>query len=254
MKTKNAIECRAPGVERRKTNAGIFAFPRLSTFDSRPGFTLIELLVVIFIIGGLAGLIFPVMGTVKRQQYIKTAQAQLGQLDTAINAYKDAHGFYPPDNTNALINQLYYELEGTTNNGTTFTTLDGASSIKVSDVPAAFSGVGGFVNSSKPGSSEESGGGKNFLHELKPGQTQTVNIGVVPVTVLTTSVGGPDATYNPLGMAATAGVNPWRYKSSGTLTNNPGAYELWVQLSVSGKTYLVCNWNKQPQVNNNSLP
>ncbi len=45
----------------------------------------------------------------------KTAQAQLGQLDAAINAYKDAYGFYPPDATNPMINQLYYELEGTTN-------------------------------------------------------------------------------------------------------------------------------------------
>ncbi len=110
--------------------------------------------------------------------------------------------------------------------------------------------MGGFVNCSKPGSNEESVGGKNFLHELNPGQTQTINTNGVTVTILTTSVGGPDGPYNPLGMTATAGVNPWRYKSSGTLTNNPGSYELWIQLSISGKKYLVSNWNKQPQVNN----
>lgn len=214
-------------------------------------FTLIELLVVIAIIGGLAALIFPVLSIVKRHQYEQVAQAQLGQLDEAINAYKDAHGFYPPDNpADPRLNQLYYELEGTTNNGSKYITLDGASSVNVSDVPTVFPGIGGFVNSSKPGSNEETGGGKNFLHELKPGQTQTISVNGVTVTVLTTSVGGPDGNYNPLAPAGAPGINPWRYKSTGTLTNNPGSYELWVQLSIGGKKYLVCNWNKQPQVNN----
>ena len=44
------------------------------------------------------------------------------------------------------------------------------------------------------------------------------------------------------------GINPWRYNSSNP-TNNPGAYDLWVQLSISGKTNLICNWNKQVQYN-----
>ena len=234
---------RMAAVEREARSGHALVVSRLVS-----GFTLIELLVVISIIGGLAAMIFPVMGAVKRHQYINTAKAQLGQLETAIAGYKDALGFYPPDNAaNPMVNQLYYELVGVTNSGSKYTTLDGNSSINVSDVPTAFPGVGGFVNCSKPGSNEESGGGKNFLHELKPGQTQTINTNGVTVTVLTTSVGGPDGAYNPLGMT---GVNPWRYKSSRALTNNPGAFELWVQLSIGGKNYLVCNWNKQPQVNN----
>jgi prepilin-type N-terminal cleavage/methylation domain-containing protein len=207
------------------------------------GFTLIELLVVMAIVGTLAAFIFPVLSVVKRHQYEHIAQAEMGQLAAAINAYKDAFGFYPPDNpTNSTVNQLYYELSGTTNSSGTFYPLDGSQK----GIDPAMFGVGGFVNCSKPGSGEESSGGKNFIHELNPRQTGTYN----GATLFVTSVGGPDATYNPLGITGTAGINPWRYKSSGTLTNNPGAYELWVQLSIGGKKYLICNWNSQQQVNN----
>jgi hypothetical protein len=47
-------------------------------------------------------------------------------------------------------------------------------------------------------------------------------------------------------------VNPWRYNSSNP-TNNPGSYDLWVQLSIAGKTNLICNWSKQVQIGS-SLP
>jgi hypothetical protein len=46
------------------------------------------------------------------------------------------------------------------------------------------------------------------------------------------------------------GVNPWRYNSSSP-TNNPGAYDLWIQIVITpGQTNLICNWRKQPQINN----
>ena len=66
------------------------------------------------------------------------------------------------------------------------------------------------------------------------------------ITILVGSVGGPDQTYQPLGVSD---LNPWRYKSSGTLANNPGSYELYIQLVIGGKTNLVCNWSKQVQIN-----
>jgi hypothetical protein len=43
-------------------------------------------------------------------------------------------------------------------------------------------------------------------------------------------------------------VNPWRYNSSNP-TNNPGSYDLWIQLSIGGTKYLICNWSSQPQKN-----
>ena len=67
------------------------------------------------------------------------------------------------------------------------------------------------------------------------------------VNLLIGSVGGPDTTYQPLGQQD---LNPWRYNSSNP-TNNPGSYDLWIQLSIAGQTNLICNWTKQVQINNN---
>ena len=222
-----------------------------------PAFTLTELLVVISIIAVLAAFTVPVLSAVKRRQNINKTQAEMGQLQAAIDSYHAAYGFYPPGNPNGSVdssanllgNQLYYELEGTTNDGTYYTTLDGASSIKVSDVPNAFSGLGGFVNCNKPGSSEDTQAARNFLHELKPNQTGTVSNAnnTVQFKILVGSAGGPDPGYQPMGVS---GLNPWRYVSPGT--NNPTSYDLWIQLEIGGKANLICNWNKEVQINNNT--
>ena len=65
------------------------------------------------------------------------------------------------------------------------------------------------------------------------------------MTLLICSVGGPDAIYHPLGVQD---LNPWRYNSLNP-TNNPGSYDLWIQLRIGGKTNLICNWTKQVQIN-----
>src|ERR1700722_15157813 len=88
----------------------------------RRSFTMMELLVVISIIAVLAAFTIPVLSSVKRREYISKTQAEMAQLETAIDNYKAAYNFYPPDNPNtinnpasAMTNQLYYELVGTTN-------------------------------------------------------------------------------------------------------------------------------------------
>ena len=75
---------------------------------------------------------------------------------------------------------------------------------------------------------------------------------------------GPDGLYQPLILFTTGTgnhANPFRYVYPGT--NNPGSYDLWVQLSIGSsfngsaapnnianpKKYLICNWSKQIQVN-----
>jgi prepilin-type N-terminal cleavage/methylation domain-containing protein len=213
----------------------------VSRFTPHPSaFTLIELLVVISIMAALAALLLPVVGAVKKHQYIYNAQAEMAKLETAIDRYKAAYGFYPPSPTNSLVNQLYYELVGTTGDGTNYTTLDGRSSLQATDVKNAF-GVGGFMNCTKPNGDEGTSAAKNFLPDLKPSQLGTTLAGgAVWVTNLITAAGGPDTTYQPLGQP---GVNPWRYNSSNP-TNNPGSYDLWIQLRISGKTNLICNWSK----------
>jgi hypothetical protein len=207
----------------------------------------------------LAALLLPVVGAVKKHQYIYNAQAEMAKLETAIDRYKAAYGFYPPDNhvipiepNQALVNQLYYELVGTTNTaplGTdpNYHPLDGGGLDLSGGTPAGFVyqafGVGGFMNCSKSGGGEDASAAKKFLSDLRPNQTANIS-NIVAVTVLITAVGGPDTTYMPLGLN-TSGINPWRYVCPGT--NNPGSYDLWVQLAISGKTNLICNWNNQVQ-------
>src|SRR5271170_871 len=221
---------------------------KITNRKSQTGFTLIELLVVITIIGILAAFTIPVVKGVMRRSYISHASAEMNQLETAIQNYHDALGFYPPENPgNPLTNQLYYELVGTTNTsaaGVTpivFRTLDGASQIDSGQLVSAFGNVSGFVNCSKPGAGgEDSAGAKNFIHELKPGQIGTINANGISITSFVTSIGGPDSDYQPVGEP---NVNPWRYHYPGTY--NPNGYDLWIQLKISGQTNLLCNWKKQ---------
>jgi type II secretion system protein G len=228
---------------------------RKSQIGNSRGFTLIELLVVISIIGVLAAFTLPVLRSVKRQQYIRTATAELGQLETALENYKAKYGAYPPENQNSanlsatppyspfLYSQLYYELSGTTVNNKNFVTLDGSSTIAIADVTTAYK-VGGFVNCTK-GGGEDGKIAQNFISGLSSKEINSVSNNSVPNTaILVTSIGGPDDTYQPLGVS---GINPFRYVYPGV--NNPGSYDLWVQLVINGQTNLVCNWSRQVQIN-----
>jgi prepilin-type N-terminal cleavage/methylation domain-containing protein len=254
MKTRQTVEGRGSRVERPPNTGPRVSGPRLPTFDSRPAFTLIELLVVIAIIAVLASLILPVAGMVKRHAFIQTAQAEMAQIETAIERYKSAYGFYPPDSSetmnNVPINQLYYELVGTTNNGPNYVTLDNSASIPIVAMTGgqAFgANVSGFMNCSKTNADESAPHAQDFLPDLKPYQIaqNITNQNGVSLTLLVSSTGGPDPNY-PLGIAD---ANPWRYNSSSP-TNNPGSYDLYVQLRIGGKTNLICNWNKQVQLGN----
>jgi prepilin-type N-terminal cleavage/methylation domain-containing protein len=223
----------------------------------KAGFTLVELLTVMAIIGVLAAFTFPIMSGITRMKYINATKAEMAALETAIDSYHAVYGFYPPSNpNNVLINQLYYELEGTTNinpASPVFQPLDGSSpAMPAANVQMTF-GAGGFVNCSKPGGDEDSKQGRNFLPELPENdifRTYTNSTtGIQGMAMLISPLGGPDQSYAPLGLQ---GLNPWRYNSSNPV-NNPGGYELYMQLKIKGKTYLVCNWNKTVQINS-SLP
>jgi len=220
------------------------------------GFTLIELLTVIAIIGVIAGMIFTISGPATRLKNLRTAQAEIAQIEAALENYKAKYGSYPPANalpagtytygTNTLYSSLYYELCGVTNNGNYFVTLDGAAQIASTppnnnDVQKAF-GVGGFINCSKSGD-EESVRSQNFLLGLKANRVGTVSSGGVMISNLVTSVHS-DSTYQPVGIPD---VNPFRYVYPGI--NNPNSYDLWIQLKINGKTNLICNWSKQVIIN-----
>ncbi len=232
-----------------------------SNLSTQRAFTLIELLVVISIIGVIAGMTLVVAGSVGKTRKISVVKGELAAIASALENYKAKYGVYPPSNKNtasatytpAMLSQLYYELSGTSVKGADFVTLDGSSSIPINDsgkdVKAAY-GVGGFINCSK-GGGEDVAAAKNFLPSISHNQLYVnwTNPGPngAATTILKTSVGGPDDNYNPLSATGSDRPNPVRYVYPGT--NNVGGYDLWVQLQISGKKYLVCNWSKSVQVN-----
>jgi prepilin-type N-terminal cleavage/methylation domain-containing protein len=232
----------------------------------RAGYTLIELMVVMSIIIVLVSLVFPTVSALKKKRMIAVAQAELKQVETAIQAYKARLGFYPPDNPgNPVTNQLYFELSGTTltnvGNLDYFVTLDGSSRIGRGDLSVLYGfdasnhpKVSGFANcSTSARGSDEVASAVNFLTGLKPTQlgSMVVNNDVINNALLACSVKWAGTTNVVVtkgnSRAVVAGLNPWRYVSSNP-TNNPASYDLWVDLMIGSKTYRVSNWSQQPQV------
>ena len=60
-----------------------------------PAFTLTELLIVIGIIAVLMGLLFPLIGKIKRSAYIADTQNEISQISNACNAYYSTYQAYP---------------------------------------------------------------------------------------------------------------------------------------------------------------
>lgn len=221
-------------------------------------FTLIELLVVIAIIGILAGLIFPVVGMVNRNKQLALAKGQLQQIEQAIEAYHTKLGYYPPDNpTNVVVNPLYFELMGTTNDGATavggtpqnYGTLDGSAAASPGQLNTYFN-VKGVANTSTHVHSDDSGSAaSSFLTHLFQNQYASLDPNnannAQKVLILVCPIPWPanlgSLTANP------NGLNPWRYCSSHP-TNNVGSYDLWVDLVIRNKTNRVCNWSANPIV------
>ena len=226
--------------------------PSGSQGSARSGFTLIELLVVIAVIAILAALIFPVIGAIKRIRVQTRARSELTQVETAIADYKAKLGYYPPDNGNNKVpatynpatNQLYYELIGTlvTNNGAAFVTRDKAAQILQTDVQTYF-GTAGFMNCSRGGGDDNTASAVTFLHGLKAGQSlqSKNNNGLM---VLGSSLDGPIMIPGMSGLQ----INPWRYNSSNP-TNNPGSYDLWMDVMIGNVPYRICNWSAKPLLN-----
>jgi prepilin-type N-terminal cleavage/methylation domain-containing protein len=217
-----------------------------------PAFTLIELLVVIAIIGVLAALTFPAVTAARTSVMRARAQSEMKGLETAIERYNQKLGYYPPDNgTNYYLNQLYYELLGTTNviippNINYYQTLDASAQINAADLTNAFGpNVAGFMNCSR-GAGDGLSGATRFLPEVKAAQFMPVTNTTPPTItfmVLRTSIEGTQL----FGATADPKLNPWRYNSSSP-RYNPKSYDLWIDVMAGSKTNRICNWSDKPLV------
>lgn len=213
----------------------------------RRAFTLVEMLVVMAVIATLAAILFPAFSIIKKNGTLKKARAEMVKVVMAIESYKAQLGHYPPDHVVAggvdpIINSLYFELSGTTNTGVNFNTLDGAASIPVGSVTTTF-GQAGFVNCSKGGGDDNA----QPAHDFLKGGLRSSNYGELSpnVRLLTCSIKWPEA--NGAAITGVPSVNPWRYVSTGP-TNNPGQYDLWVDIVVGGKTNRISNWREKPEL------
>ncbi len=187
-------------------------------------FTLIELLVVIAVIAILAGLLFTAIPAISKARMMATTRAELTQITTAIEAYKAVYNSYPPDNPNNVAQSpLYFELMGVTLTGSTYKSLDGGYTVPATTVHNAF-GVPGILNSGATAqATDDRPAIQSFLKDLKPGQI------------------GTNAGARILLCSATE--TPWRYRSTNP-TNNPGSYDLWVEVVAGNRTNIVANWNR----------
>ena len=211
-------------------------------------FTLIELLVVIAIMAILAALIIPITGAVTRHKLRSRTRVELKSIESAIVDYKTKKGFYPPDNPkNAIfLNQLYYELSGTVLSNGVYTTLDGNASVTAAQLQdggdfGLRSKIGGFMNTMK-GAGDEGMAAQKYIRDLKPAQVGTITPPITslgPIKLLVGSVGWDVPSSAPI---QGTNLDPFRYVSTDP-TNNPGKFDLWIDILVQGKTNRVCNWS-----------
>lgn len=84
------------------------ASPSVRPSSLRKGFTLVEVLVVIVIIGMLAAIAIPATMNVITKGKMTAMRAEAGGLESAVQAYLEKYGDYPPDFSDWTVVELHY--------------------------------------------------------------------------------------------------------------------------------------------------
>lgn len=180
-------------------------------------YTLIELMVVIAIIAIVAGLVIALANYAFEARDRSLISTKLGYLVKAIEEFKAARGYYPPDNTNDFSKPpLYYELLGsrvvTLGGVRKYQTLTTQSEIAETDLPAAF-GVSGFSNVEAGSDADKT---KDFLRNVDPAEVK--------------ESGPPGAKYLGVPVKSSQGKFCRVWYNSSNPTNNPNGYDLWIEV------------------------
>lgn len=215
-------------------------------FSSRrtlPGFTLVELLTVIAIIAVLAGLAVGLTTAAKSARVNSRMQADLRQIQTAIESYKADLNTFPPDHRLAgtprrvdpVINPLYYELRGLDVVNGEFRVKGTQVAIAPDDVERAF-GRRGFRNASEDPSQPS----RSYLDPQAASVKRVTLPGNLNVELLVAPVEWPPNAPEAAPINGTR-FNPWRYVSTSP-TNNQGSFDLWAEVYVGKDKRVFKNW------------
>jgi prepilin-type N-terminal cleavage/methylation domain-containing protein len=204
-------------------------------------FTLIEMLVVIAIIGILASMILTGLPGVAKRRDVSRLRAELKDLETAIEGYKDRYGSYPPDTGMPTTNTLFYELGGVRLEppgalGPTYTyfSLVDDSAITAPIFTNAFK-FDGVMNVS----SRQAGVTAKAFREFKSSQYTRLTNGPLAFCILTTGLKG-NVTNNSLTNLGRV-IVPWQYVVDKAV-HNPGKYDLFVTFKSGNETITIGNW------------
>jgi hypothetical protein len=173
-------------------------------------------------------------------EIVARAQAQCDRLSAVIEEYRKVIGAYPPDHRLALpaagvcvdTNQLLAELSGAVRY-TNRVQIHGMDPVQPADLLAVF-GTNGLLNSvTAPAEArgfltELTGWVKHELHDDP--DVFGLKFGDFPEDL-------------PVPAMALYTFSPWCYVSS-TPTNNPGRFDLWMEISLGGRRTIVSNWKR----------
>jgi hypothetical protein len=176
------------------------------------------------------------------QRVVDGIRAERAQLESAIEAYRRAFGHYPPDHVlsrqplvvDAVTNQLFYEISGTVFNpaGRCFecercTAVSGPTLAayfqveRFSNVVTAPAVARSFLPATDVFIGE--------LTEKIPG-LKTFGYAPLPEEV------DPETANEFV-------ISPWRYVTTQP-TNNPGRFDLWIEVDVNNQHLVVGNWKR----------